>query len=931
MIGGVDTIVQGNLIGTDASGTESIPNTANGILIGAEGALIGGLDPGARNVVSGNSGDGIAIDAASASIVQGNLIGPDISGTKTPGSSNVPGNGTNGLSVCGPRNLIGGTDPRARNIISGNGGAGISLCNFSASENRIEGNFIGVDVNRAALGNRLSGVACCLVGSVENVVGGTEPGTGNVIAHNGDFGVQVSNTASDTDQNAAAVLGNSIYANGLLGIDLGHPAPGNLATANDPLDADTGPNGQQNYPVLDWTSTGNPTTVTGTLHSKPNATYRVEFFHNDVCDTFPNGFPNGGRFGEGETFLGAIEVSTNASGNATIPATVYAVSTDVTDVITATATDENGSTSEFSECRADLEITKSDDPDPVTTGQTLTYTIDIANQGPAPALEVVVVDQLPTILDFALDAITPSQGSCALTDPFTDRYICSLGLIPRFGAASITITGTVVASAPTSITNTASVSSELNDPDPDDNRATAETQVVEDQPTGTIVVRKVTLPSSSPQTFSFSASYDADGFSLGNGQSNTSSGLTPGEHSVSEPPVAGWDTTSSCDDGSAPNAIQLAADETVTCTFTNTQRATIIVEKMMIGATDTFTFIGTPSGAVSANNATIEAVVQPGTYQSVEAASTGWDLMNIVCDDLNSTGNVGTATASFNAEPGETVTCTFTNTKRGSATVLKTTNGVVDPAKDIKFVLGGQGLPTGGLTRTTSGDLDGLLEWPNLAPGQYTVCETPVPAGFTSFWKLDGVIVTPYNPDASRIPPEDLGTRCYNFSVSPGQRLAFGVDNSRPGGDPRTIGYWKNWNRCTGGNQSATAAKNGGAAAGFFLVEDLLPQGIGDFSLTSCQQALKLLAKQDQSGRGKSSDAAYELGAQLLAARFNLAAGAETCSSAQQAALNGQTLLDGLNFTGSGDYLGSKSKDPRRPQALTFAATLDRYNNGNLC
>jgi hypothetical protein len=51
----------------------------------------------------------------------------------------------------------------------------------------------------------------------------------------------------------------------------------------------------------------------------------------------------------------------------------------------------------------------------------------------------------------------------------------------------------------------------------------------------------------------------------------------------------------------------------------------------------------------------------------------------------------------------------------------------------------------------------------------------------------------------------------------------------------------------------------------------------------------------------------------------------------QQAVLNGQTLLDGVNFTGSGDYLGSKSKDPRRGQALTLAATLDRYNNGNLC
>jgi len=220
----------------------------------------------------------------------------------------------------------------------------------------------------------------------------------------------------------------------------------------------------------------------------------------------------------------------------------------------------------------------------------------------------------------------------------------------------------------------------------------------------------------------------------------------------------------------------------------------------------------------------------------------------------------------------------------------------------------------------------------NLVPSQtYRICESPVPAGFTSFWKLDGAIVTPLNPDASRVPAEDLGTRCYDFRVTPGQTRAFVVDNSHPGGDPRTIGYWKNWNRCTSGNQAATARKNGGASAGFFLIEDLVPQLVGDLNVTSCQQAVKLLSKQDLSGKSKSSDAAYELGAQLLAARFNLAAGAETCASVQQAVLNGQTLLDGINFTGSGDYLGAKSKDSRKVTATMLAATLDRYNNGNVC
>jgi uncharacterized repeat protein (TIGR01451 family)/CSLREA domain-containing protein len=835
VIQGAETVVQGNRIGTDATGTNAIPNV-NGIEVGGDDVQIGGVDPLARNVISGNTNFGIVSDGERGTI-QGNLVGPDISGTKTPGNSDDPGNGSHGMLICGPRNLIGGTDSLARNIISGNGGSGVGLCNFNATQNHIEGNFIGVDVNGDPMGNAGSGVSCCLIGSVANVIGGTQPGAGNVIAYNGAFGVQIANNSG----NAASILGNSIHSNGFIGIDLGHAAPGAFATENDPFDVDTGPNGVQNYPVLDWTSTGNPTTVSGTLNSAPNSRYRIEFFHNDACDTYENGQLAGGhlgRFGEGETYLGAIDVDTDANGNASFSAS-YPLSTDVTDVITSTATAADGSTSEFSECRADLEITKSDDPDPVAEGGTLTYTIEVANQGPSPALEVVVDDQLPGSGAFVLDAIVSSQGTCA---PFFGPYRCELGDIPRFGTASITITGTVTASAGTSFTNTAMVDSELRDPDPNDNTATAETTVVESRPTGTIVIRKVTLPAGSPQSFSFNTSYDATGFSLSDGQSNTSAPLAPGTYSVGETAVPGWDVSVSCDDGSVP--------------------------------------------------------------------------------------------ATIGVDAGETVTCTFTNTKRGTVTLTKTTNGNIDPARDITFVLTGPSLPVGGLTRSTFGDMDGVLAFgsTNLIPSQtYRMCESPVPAGFTSFWKLDGVIVTPFNPDATLVPPEDLGTRCYEFRVSPGQTRAFVVDNSRPGGDPRTIGYWKNWNRCTSGNQASVAQKNGGAAGGFFLVEDLLPQPVGDLNVTTCQQAVKLLSKQDGNGKSKSSDAAYQLAAQLLAARLNLAAGAETCASVQQAVLDGQSLLDGVNFTGSGDYLGSKSKDPRRGQALTLAATLDRYNNGAFC
>ncbi|RIK33548.1 MAG: hypothetical protein DCC55_34730, partial [Chloroflexi bacterium] len=99
----------------------------------------------------------------------------------------------------------------------------------------------------------------------------------------------------------------------------------------------------------------------------------------------------------------------------------------------------------------------------------------------------------------------------------------------------------------------------------------------------------------------------------------------------------------------------------------------------MEGGTDTFVFSGTPSGSIDTNNETIQANVTPGTtYTSTEAVLEGWDLTNIECNDDNSTGDVATRTATFRAEAGETVTCTFTNTRRGTIIIDK----VTDPSGD---------------------------------------------------------------------------------------------------------------------------------------------------------------------------------------------------------------------------------------------------------
>src|ERR1035441_7635455 len=134
-----------------------------------------------------------------------------------------------------------------------------------------------------------------------------------------------------------AILGNAIFANGGLGIDLGDY----LVTANDDCDADSGANMLQNFPVLTEAVSGNGTGVRGTLNSRPNQAFLLQFFANPACDSL--------GYGEGQTYLGQQTVVTGndctTSFVASLPGWVPAGY-----VITATATDMANNTSEFSAC-----------------------------------------------------------------------------------------------------------------------------------------------------------------------------------------------------------------------------------------------------------------------------------------------------------------------------------------------------------------------------------------------------------------------------------------------------------------------------------------------------------------------------------------------------------------------------------------------------
>jgi hypothetical protein len=324
-----DSLVEGNYIGTVKSGMAPLGNGGYGVVFGFSSMVtIGGGTAGAGNLISGNIGAGIGLGPTSHMLIQGNLIGTNATGSATV--SNVIGIST--AQADGSK--IGGASAGEGNIISGNDQDGIILAN---SRNYVVlGNLIGTD--RSGLlpvPNFRRGIYIYAL-STGHGIGGQGPGERNVIAFNAASGIGIGRDVLDMSA-GNRVSGNSIHGNGGLGIDLASDG----STANDSADGDAGPNNLQNFPVLSAaTSNGVSTGVRGSLNSSPATSFTIEFFASPVCDGSGNG--------EGHTFLGATAVTTDGSGNAAIDVTLPAPS--VGQVVTATATDAAGNTSEFSAC-----------------------------------------------------------------------------------------------------------------------------------------------------------------------------------------------------------------------------------------------------------------------------------------------------------------------------------------------------------------------------------------------------------------------------------------------------------------------------------------------------------------------------------------------------------------------------------------------------
>lgn len=324
--------IKGNYIGLYPDGVTAGPNAVGITLRSSEpGNLIGGSAAADRNVISGNTGAGLAITGSSEVAVAGNFIGTDASG------SLARPNGGSGIDMRGgPGSTIGGALAGSGNLLSGNNGNGIAISTSDGHSINVKGNRIGTAADgETPLPNKLNGVYLAQDAWDVTIGGEFDPREQNIIAFNMKAGVSLA--ASAGAQNY--IDPNKTYANGGLGSDL---LDDGAVLANDPGDADTGPNNRMNYPVMtSIVLSGTKLTVDGYLDTVPSSYSNMFFFANAECD--PSGY------GEGEIFLGSYGFAAGPTGTAQFHRVFTSPPLDGRGFITMSASDPESS-SEFSAC-----------------------------------------------------------------------------------------------------------------------------------------------------------------------------------------------------------------------------------------------------------------------------------------------------------------------------------------------------------------------------------------------------------------------------------------------------------------------------------------------------------------------------------------------------------------------------------------------------
>lgn len=400
-----DTTIQGNLIGTDQSGTEAVGNKGVGIFVdgSAQGTTIGGSSELAGNVVSANGQQGVRVsgDGTDDTVIQGNVIGTNNDGTSALGNKYA------GILIDAGAadSVVGGDSAEAANILSGNGTFGVRVTGADTDDTTIQGNLIGTDESgSAAIGNANNGVRIDS-GAAGTTVGGTSEGAGNVISGNGTQGVRITGEGTDF----SVILGNVIGtdSNGLF--ELGNRFAGVLIDA-----------GAQSS-VIGGSRAGSANIVSG------NGTYGVRITGQGTNDHTVQG----NLIGTDHTASAAIG---NASSGVRIDSgaqqnTVGGASTDVANVIGASSGNGiqiDGSGTDNNVAQNNYVETQATDPALANAGEaifvgaaTSNNTVDLHEE----CVESAVADELVELVDFL-----ESQGFDPTDESFNVEGIPSLGV-----------------------------------------------------------------------------------------------------------------------------------------------------------------------------------------------------------------------------------------------------------------------------------------------------------------------------------------------------------------------------------------------------------------------------------------------------------------------------------------------------------------------
>jgi len=335
---------------------------------------------------------------------------------------------------------------------------------------------------------------------------------------------------------------------------------------------------------------------------------------------------------------------------------------------------------------------------------------------------------------------------------------------------------------------------------------------------GTINISKATTGGDGTFNFTGPTSFQIT-TSGGAGGPYTYSNLAAGTYTISETVPAGWDLTSiTCTDPSGGTVtsgntatIALAAGETVSCTFNDRKRASIVVEKATVGGDGTFAFTGAQSFSITTtggtgSNTTAFASVTPGTaYAIAETVPAGWTLQSAACRDAGTGAPVGspiTNGVTVTPTAGQGVICTFSDQKLATLRIYKHSQ----PHGAQTFAFTATNLTPNAFNLTDDGVNANFVTFANVPPGSngtYVITEA-AQAG----WVLTALTCSDVaDPDPTHRSTLNLTTRTVDAHLAAGEVLDCTFTNTQI--QPGSITVTKH---SVGGDGTFPFANSGGIA-----------------------------------------------------------------------------------------------------------------------